>query len=101
MAYKIVVQIKGEALNARTTVLDENKSEGVQAIQVVEKYEQNNWILSYDREDVSSTHKLDTIVFVDKDKREEFRAEMNAIHGGDPTKISSLDTVEIIEEGEV
>tara|TARA_Y100001937_G_scaffold115778_1_gene166982 strand:- start:328 stop:633 length:306 start_codon:yes stop_codon:yes gene_type:complete len=101
MAYKMVVESKGDNLKENINILDDTKSKGVQAVEVLTRFLREGWITSQTREDVSDTHKIDTIIFDSKERRLEFKAEMDAIHGGDPSKISSVESVVILEEGEV
>ena len=101
MAYQMVIEIKGDSLKDSTNVLDQSKADGQTAIDVFNKYVANDWITQYNRKDITETHVEDTIVFVSKEKREDFRAELHAIHGGDTTKIATMDTLQIKEEGEV
>ena len=104
MAYKMVVESKGDNLRENINILDDTKSEGSAAVEVLTRFLREGWITSQTREDVSDTHKIDTIIFESKERRLEFKAEMDAIHGGDPknlSRISALDSVVILEEGEV
>ena len=101
MAYKMVVESKGDNLRENINILDDTKSKGVQAVEVLTRFLREGWITSQTREDVSDTHKIDTIIFESKEKRLDFKTEMDAIHGGDPSQISALDSVVILEEGEV
>ena len=101
MAYKMVVESKGDNLKENINILDDTKSKGVQAVEVLTRFLREGWITSQTREDVSDTHKIDTIIFESKERRLEFKAEMDAIHGGDASQISALDSVVILEEGEV
>ena len=101
MAYKMVVESKGDNLRENINILDDTKSKGVQAVEVLTRFLREGWITSQTREDVSDTHKIDTIIFESKERRLEFKTEMDAIHGGDPSKISSVESVVILEEGEV
>ena len=101
MAYKMVVESKGDNLKENINILDDTKSKGVQAVEVLTRFLREGWITSQTREDVSDTHKIDTIIFESKEKRLDFKTEMDAIHGGDPSKISSVESVVILEEGEV
>mgnify|MGYP001187941203 FL=1 len=101
MAYKMVVESKGNRLLENINIIDDVKDGGLKALEVLTRYESNGWITSNTREDVSDTHKIDTIIFESKEKRLEFKTEMDAIHGGDPSKISSVESVVILEEGEV
>ena len=101
MAYKMVVESKGDNLKENINILDDTKSKGVQAVEVLTRFLREGWITSQTREDISDTHKIDTIIFESKEKRLDFKTEMDAIHGGDPSLISALDSVVILEEGEV
>ena len=99
MAYQVTYKIQGEGLKDSTNVFDDTKDKGKTFIDIFNNYVANDWITQYDRKDITETHVEDTLVFVSKEKRDEFKADMAAV----TTDISevSLLTLEIISEGEV
>ena len=99
MAYQVTYKIQGEALKDSTNVFDDKKDKGKTVIDIFNNYVANDWITQYDRKDITETHVEDTLVFVSKEKRDEFKADMASV----TTDISevSLLTLEIISEGEV
>ena len=99
MAYQVVYKIQGEALKDSTNVFDATKDKGLTVIDIFNNYVANDWITQYDRKDITETHVEDTLVFVSKEKRDEFKAEMEAVTA-DKTEISLL-TIETLSEGEV
>ena len=99
MAYRVVYKIQGEALKDSTNVFDDTKDKGKTVIDIFNNYVANDWITQYDRKDITETHVEDTLVFVSKEKRDEFKAEMETVTS-DKTEISLL-TIETLSEGEV
>tara|TARA_Y100001937_G_scaffold1299_1_gene1677 strand:+ start:781 stop:1080 length:300 start_codon:yes stop_codon:yes gene_type:complete len=99
MAYQVVYKIQGEALKETNNVFDPNKSKGQEVINIFNAYVGKEWITQYDRKDITETHVEDTLVFVSKEKRDAFKAEMEAVTA-DKTEISLL-TIETLSEGEV
>ena len=99
MAYQVIYDIQGEGLKDSTNVFDQSKEKGATVIDIFNNYVANDWITQYDRKDITETHVEDTLTFVSKEKRDEFKADMAAV----TTDISevSLLTLEIISEGEV
>ena len=100
MAYQVVYDIKGEALKDTNNVFDPNKTKGQEVINIFNAYVGKEWITQYDRKDLTETHVEDTIVFIDKEKRDAFKTEMEAARGENDSDITNL-TVTIKEEGEV
>tara|TARA_B100000212_G_scaffold30102_1_gene19690 strand:- start:19 stop:318 length:300 start_codon:yes stop_codon:yes gene_type:complete len=99
MAYQVVYKIQGEALKDTNNVFDPNKSKGQEVINIFNAYVGKEWITQYDRKDITETHVEDTLTFVSKEKRDEFKAEMEKVTA-DKTEISLL-TIETLSEGEV
>ena len=99
MAYQVTYKIQGEGLKSSTNVFDEEKEKGQSFINIFNNYVANDWITQYDRKDITDTHVEDTLVFVSKEKRDEFKADMSAVTT-DLSEVSLL-TLEIIDEGEV
>ena len=99
MAYQVTYRVQGEALKDSTNVFDQTKEKGASFIDIFNNYVANDWITQYDRKDITETHVEDTLTFVSKEKRDEFKADMAAVTT-DISKVSSL-TLEIISEGEV
>ena len=99
MAYQVTYKIQGEGLKSSTNVFDEEKEKGQSFINIFNNYVANDWITQYDRKDITETHVEDTLIFVSKEKRDEFKADMAAVTT-DMSEVSLL-TLEIIEEGEV
>ena len=99
MAYQVTYRVQGEALKDSTNVFDQTKEKGASFIDIFNNYVANDWITQYDRKDITETHVEDTLTFVSKEKRDEFKADMAAVTT-DMSKVSSL-TLEIISEGEV
>ena len=99
MAYQVVYKIQGEALKDSTNVFTPTKEKGATVIDIFNNYVANDWITQYDRKDITETHVEDTLVFISKEKRDEFKAEMETVTA-DKTEISLL-TIETLSEGEV
>jgi len=99
MAYQVTYKVQGEALKETNNVFDPNKSKGQEFINIFNAYVGKEWITQYDRKDITETHVEDTIVFVSKEKRDEFKTDMAAVTT-DISEVSTL-TLEIISEGEV
>ena len=99
MAYQVVYKIQGEALKDTNNVFDPNKTKGQEVINIFNAYVGKEWITQYDRKDITETHVEDTLTFVSKEKRDEFKAEMEKVTA-DKTEISLL-TIETLSEGEV
>ena len=99
MAYQVTYKIQGEGLKSSTNVFDEEKEKGQSFINIFNNYVANDWITQYDRKDITETHVEDTLIFVSKEKRDEFKADMAAVTT-DMSDVSLL-TLEIIDEGEV
>jgi len=99
MAYQVVYKIQGEALKDTNNVFDPNKSKGQEVINIFNAYVGKEWITQYDRKDITETHVEDTLTFVSKEKRDEFKAEMEKVTA-DKTEISLL-TIETLSEEEV
>ena len=99
MAYQVIYDIQGEGLKDSTNVFDQSKEKGATVIDIFNNYVANDWITQYDRKDITETHVEDTLVFVSKEKRDEFKADMAAVTT-DMSEVSSL-TLEIISEEEV
>ena len=99
MAYQVTYKVTGEGLKDSINVFDETQTAGQQFINIFNNYVANDWITQYDRKDITDTHVEDTLVFVSKEKRDEFKADMSAV----TTDLStvSLLTLEIISEEEV
>ena len=99
MAYQVIYDIQGEGLKDSTNVFDQSKEKGATVIDIFNNYVANDWITQYDRKDITETHVEETLVFVSKEKRDEFKADMAAVTT-DMSEVSSL-TLEIISEEEV
>ena len=99
MAYQVTYKVQGEALKESTNVFDQTKEKGASFIDIFNNYVANDWITQYNRKDITETHVEDTLVFVSKEKRDEFKADMAAVTT-DISEVSSL-TLEIISEEEV
>jgi len=99
MAYQVTYKVTGEGLKDSINVFDETQTAGQAFINIFNNYVANDWITQYDRKDITDTHVEDTLVFVSKEKRDEFKADMSAVTT-DLSEVSLL-TLEIIDEGEV
>ena len=98
MAYQVTYKVQGEGLKDTTNVFDETLTAGQSFINIFNNYVANDWITQYDRKDITETHVEDTLVFVSKEKRDQFKADMAAVTT-DLSEVSLL-TLEIISEGE-
>lgn len=99
MAYQVTYKVQGEGLKDSINVFDETQTAGQSFINIFNNYVANDWITQYDRKDITETHVEDTLVFVSKEKRDQFKADMSAVTT-DLSEVSLL-TLEIISEGEV
>ena len=98
MAYQVTYKVQGEGLKDSINVFDETQTAGQSFINIFNNYVANDWITQYDRKDITETHVEDTLVFVSKEKRDQFKADMSAVTT-DLSEVSLL-TLEIISEGE-
>jgi len=65
------------------------------------QYVQDGHILSNTSEEINDTEKLQTLVFASEQKYTDYRNDLNTAIGGDATKFSDDNSVEIIEQKEV
>ena len=98
MGYKVVYNIEGEGLKVRDEVFDPILSKGASVIDVFQNYVAQGWISSYTRKDITDTKVEDTLIFISKEKRDEFKDDIAAITTNH-SEMTSL-TLSIISEGE-
>jgi len=65
------------------------------------QYVQDGNILSNTSEEINDKEKLQTLVFASEQKYTDYRNDLDTVIGGDATKFSDDDSVEIIEQKEV
>ena len=98
MGYKVVYNIEGDALKDKVEVFDPTLEKGASVIDVFENYVAQGWISSYTRKDITDTKVEDTLIFISKEKRDEFKDDIAAITTNH-SEMTSL-TLSIISEGE-
>ena len=100
MAWQVIIHTKSDT--AQTSQYFKDDSNGPAAASIVAKYRENGWLETSAREiiDGDETHVKDVMLFVDKEKREAFKEEMEEAHGGDTKTAVDMD-ITIVSEGEV